>query len=58
MPLLGVLPHDPAISRLDAEGRPLIALDETSAIYPAVKAILEACSDGMLSPRWTKEETC
>lgn len=38
--LLGVLPQDPAISRYDAEGRPLVALDESSAIYPAVKVLL------------------
>lgn len=43
VPLLGVLPEDPAISRYDAEGRPLIALDDSSAIYPAVKAVLQEC---------------
>jgi CO dehydrogenase maturation factor len=43
VPLLGVLPQDPAISALDAEGLPLVALDESSAVYPAVKAILEQC---------------
>jgi CO dehydrogenase nickel-insertion accessory protein CooC1 len=42
-PLLGMLPQDPAISRYDAEGRPLVGLDDTSAIYPAVKAILDKC---------------
>lgn len=43
VPLLGMLPQDPEITRQDEEGRPLVALDETSAIYPAVKAILENC---------------
>jgi len=42
-PLLGMLPQDPAISRYDAEGRPLIDLDDSSAVYPALKAILEKC---------------
>ncbi len=42
-PLLGILPQDPAVSRLDAEGLPLIGLDGSSAIYPAVKAILQEC---------------
>jgi CO dehydrogenase maturation factor len=43
VPLLGVLPQDPAISDYDAEGRPLIALDDSSIIYPAVKALLQKC---------------
>jgi CO dehydrogenase maturation factor len=43
VPLLGTLPQDPAISRLDAEGLPLIGLDGASAIYPAVRTILEKC---------------
>jgi CO dehydrogenase maturation factor len=42
-PLLGVLPQDPAIGRYDAEGRPLVDLDDSSVIYPAVKAILHEC---------------
>jgi CO dehydrogenase maturation factor len=58
VPLLGVLPQDAAISRLDAEGRPLTALDETSAIYPAVKAILEASLTACSAPAGSKEETC
>ncbi len=43
IPLLGILPEDPAISRYDAEGRPLVELDDASAVYPAVKAILRQC---------------
>jgi CO dehydrogenase maturation factor len=43
VPLLGLLPQDPTISTYDAEGRPLIDLDDSSAIYPAVKAILQKC---------------
>jgi CO dehydrogenase maturation factor len=43
VPLLGLLPQDPAISRYDAEGLPLIGLDGSSAIYPAVKTVLEKC---------------
>jgi len=41
IPLLGVLPRDPMVSRLDVEGRPLVDLDDTSRVYPAVKALLE-----------------
>jgi CO dehydrogenase maturation factor len=43
IPLLGLLPQDPEIGRYDAEGRPLVELDESSAIYPAVKAVLQKC---------------
>jgi CO dehydrogenase maturation factor len=43
VPLLAVLPNDPAIGRYDAEGRPLIALDESSAIYRAISALLQQC---------------
>lgn len=43
VPLLGTLPEDPAISSFDADGRPLIELDGSSAIYPAVKALLDEC---------------
>lgn len=41
VPLLGLLPDDPAISRQDAEGLPIAELDESSAVYPAVKAVLQ-----------------
>lgn len=40
IPFLGVLPRDPAVGRLDVLGRPLIELDDTSLVYPAVKALL------------------
>jgi CO dehydrogenase maturation factor len=43
VPLLGLLPQDPIISKFDAEGRPLFDLDDSSAVYPAVKAILQKC---------------
>jgi CO dehydrogenase maturation factor len=43
VPLLGLLPQDPDISKFDAEGRPLIELDDSSLIYPAVKALLQKC---------------
>jgi CO dehydrogenase maturation factor len=43
VPLLGTLPQDQTISRFDAEGRPLIDLDDSSEIYQAVKALLEKC---------------
>jgi CO dehydrogenase maturation factor len=43
VPLFGTLPEDPVISSFDAEGRPLIELDESSAVYPAVEALLDAC---------------
>jgi CO dehydrogenase maturation factor len=38
--LLGTLPHDPAVSDYDLRGRPLVELDDTSLVYPAVKALL------------------
>ena len=41
-PLLGVLPQDPAISRLDGEGLPLTTVDDSSGVYAAVKAVLDA----------------
>jgi CO dehydrogenase maturation factor len=46
IPLLGTLPQDSAIGEYDAEGRPLIELDDSSAVYPAVKAILQDCLRG------------
>jgi CO dehydrogenase maturation factor len=46
VPLLAELPNDPAISRYDAEGRPLIALDGLSAIYQAVRVLLQECLAG------------
>jgi CO dehydrogenase maturation factor len=59
VPLLGILPHDPVISRRDAEGLPLIDVD--GEIYPAVRAILQTC----LGPQpeaqrhqLAKEEAC
>ena len=38
--LLGTLPHDPAVTECDMLGRPLIELDDSSLIYPAVKDLL------------------
>ena len=38
--LLGTLPRDPLIQEYDLVGRPLVELDESSLIYPAVKALL------------------
>jgi CO dehydrogenase maturation factor len=58
VPLLGVLPLDPSINRYDAEGCPLVELDETSAIYPAVKAILGACLTATSSTAAPKEKAC
>jgi CO dehydrogenase maturation factor len=58
VPLLGVLPQDPAITKQDAEGKPLVALDDTSAIYPAVKTILERCLTANTCHAATKEEPC
>ncbi len=43
VPLFGTLPEDLAINRYDAEGRPLVELDGSSAIYPAVTALLDEC---------------
>ncbi|MBC7237139.1 MAG: hypothetical protein H5T69_14960, partial [Chloroflexi bacterium] len=37
---LGVLPHDPMVAEFDLLGRPLVNLDDSSLIYPAVKALL------------------
>jgi len=38
--LLGTLPHDPAVSECDLAGRPLVELDDSSLIYPTIKALL------------------
>jgi CO dehydrogenase maturation factor len=43
VPLIGIIPKDGRVNDLDAEGLPLTSLDDTSVIYPAVKAILEKC---------------
>jgi CO dehydrogenase maturation factor len=40
VPFLGTLPHDPAVSQHDLSGRPLVELDDSTLIYPAVKALL------------------
>lgn len=40
IPLLGQLPHDPAVGACDLEGRPLVELGEDSLIYPAIKSLL------------------
>jgi CO dehydrogenase maturation factor len=40
LPLLGTLPRDSLIQEYDLVGRPLVALDDTSLIYPAVRALL------------------
>ncbi len=40
VPLLGTLPHDPAVAEADALGRPLITLGEESLIYPQIRALL------------------
>jgi CO dehydrogenase maturation factor len=58
VPLLGVLPQDPAIGRLDAEGSPLVTLDSTSKVYPAVKNVLEACLPPDSRYALRKEEAC
>lgn len=41
VPLLGTLPADAAVARLDAEGRPLLELDERSLVYPATRDLLD-----------------
>ncbi len=46
VPFLGALPEDPAIARLDAEGRPLILLDDDTAIYPVVTDLLDGALRG------------
>lgn len=58
VPLLGMLPQDQALSRLDAEGLPLITLDDSSQVYPAVKTILEAALISASPPALLKEEAC
>jgi CO dehydrogenase maturation factor len=40
IPLLGVLPRDPAVGQFDVLGRPLVELGDASLVYPAVKALL------------------
>ena len=39
IPLAGVIPADAQVTALDAEGRPLVELEEDSAIYRSVRAI-------------------
>jgi CO dehydrogenase maturation factor len=58
VPLLGLLPQDPAVNKRDAEGLPLVGLGEDSMIYPAVRAILESCLAASASPAESKEESC
>jgi len=45
IPLLGLLPNDATVARLDAQGMPLVALDDSSRIYPAVKELLDRVLD-------------
>jgi CO dehydrogenase maturation factor len=45
VPLLGTLPYDPAVGECDLVGRPLVSLDDSSTIYPAVKALLRQALD-------------
>jgi CO dehydrogenase maturation factor len=40
VPLLGTIPHDPAVGEYDLAGRPLIELDDASLIYPAIQMLL------------------
>jgi CO dehydrogenase maturation factor len=49
VPLIGIIPKDGRVNDLDAEGLPLTSLDDTSVIYPAVKAILEKCLTATIS---------
>ncbi len=46
VPILGVVPQDPDIGLFDAEGRPLIELDESSASYQAIATVLDECLVG------------
>jgi CO dehydrogenase maturation factor len=47
VPILGVVPQDPDIGLFDAEGRPLIDLEESSASYLAIGAVLDECLAGI-----------
>lgn len=59
VPLLGTLPQDSAITTRDAEGLPLIELDDASPAYVAVKTILETCLTAASSSQTVgKEEAC
>jgi CO dehydrogenase maturation factor len=58
VPLLGALPQDPAIFHRDAEGLPLVDLDATSGVYPAVEAILDRCLKTAIPCAVSKEESC
>ncbi len=40
VPLLGVLPRDPAVAEYDIVGRPFIELSDDSLIYTAVQDLL------------------
>ncbi len=41
VPLVGVIPEDPEIMALDAEGRPLVDIGQGSRVYRAVQGIAE-----------------
>jgi CO dehydrogenase maturation factor len=41
VPLLGTIPEAPSITEFDFSGRPLVEMDEDSAVYEAVTAMLE-----------------
>lgn len=41
IPLLGMVPRDPLVTEYDILGKPLITLDTSSAIYTAVRELLE-----------------
>lgn len=43
---VATLPNDPSIAALDAEGRPLVQVDRSSAIYRAVEALLKRTVQG------------
>ncbi|MHB0869101.1 MAG: ATP-binding protein [Chloroflexota bacterium] len=44
--LAGTVPADPRVAAFDGEGRPLIQLPEDSAVYLAVRGILDGLLDG------------
>jgi CO dehydrogenase maturation factor len=45
IPLLGVIPADEELTQFEFSGRPLVELDEDSAVYTAVAEILEKALD-------------
>jgi len=47
IPFLGMVPRDPLVTEFDTQGRPLIQLEESSAVYTAIKELLDKALEGI-----------